>query len=262
MVGAVLAQGKTRFAAMLPPGDFGSAMGTALTQVLATAGAPPPDIRVNDGTDPNIAATLRELSDYANRRGPLDAKIKAARAAHTAAGRKEAAELSRQGVPPAPFDALLLADTGEKLAWASSFLGYYDIDPPDVRVLGPSLWASPALRGGANLNGAWYAAPDPAARATFDQDYQAKYGAPAPALADFAYDAAAIARVLAAAPNGTGGGFPVASLCRPEGFAGVDGVLVLQQDGTVRRGLALFAIQPGGPVIVDPAPTSLAAPGI
>jgi len=257
MVGSVLAQGKTRFAAVLPPNEFGAAMGRALTQALAAAGAPAPAIHVHDGTNPGIASTLRDVADYADRRGPIDAKIKEARAKHTPEGRKEAAELAKQPIPPAPFDALLLADTGEKLAWAASFLDYYDIDPPAVRVLGPALWASPAGRGGAALTGAWYAAPDPASRAAFDQDYQAKYGNPAPGLADFAFDAAAIGRVLAAS-----GGYSVASLCRPEGFAGVDGVLALQADGTVRRGLAVFEIQRGGPTVVDVAPASLSAPGI
>ncbi len=258
MAGALIAQGETRFAALLPPGEFGTAMGAALTQTVTAAGDPAPDIHVHDGSNATIAATLRDMSGYASRRGPIEARIKAARAAHTAAGRKEAAELSRQPIPPAPFDALLLADTGDTLAWAATFLGYYDIDAPDVRVLGPSLWASAPMRGGADLTGAWYAAPDPAARAAFDQQYQAKYGTPAPGLADFAYDAAAIARVLA----GLDGGFTAGSLCRPEGFAGVDGVLALQPDGTVRRGLAVFEIQRGGPTIVDPAPTDLAAPGI
>jgi hypothetical protein len=127
-----------------------------------------------------------------------------------------------------------------------------------VRLLGPSLWGSPQLRGGAELNGGWYAAPDPAARMAFDQQFQAKFGGPAPALADFGYDAAAIARVLAALP----GGYSVPSLCRPEGFAGVDGVLALQPDGRVRRGLAVFEIQHGTGTIVDPAPLDLTAPGI
>lgn len=257
LVGSVMAQGKTRFAAVLPPGDFGAAMASALTQALASAGAPPPAIHIHDGTNQGIASAMRDASDYADRRGPLDAKIKVARAKHDAAGRKEVAELTREAIPPPPFDALLLADTGEKLAWATTFLGYYDIDPPAVRVLGPALWASPAGRGGAGLTGAWYSAPDPAARAAFDQDYQAKYGAPAPGLADFGFDAAAIARVLA-----QDGGYSAASLCRPEGFSGVDGVLALQPDGTVRRGLAVFEIQRGGPAIVDVAPASLSAPGI
>jgi hypothetical protein len=58
-----------------------------------------------------------------------------------------------------------------------------------------------------------------------------------------------------------GGGFSAASLTRPEGFAGVDGVLGLQPDGSVRRGLAVFELQRGGPVIVEPSPDSLGAPG-
>ena len=259
MVGSLLAQGKNRFTALLPPGDFGSAMGTALTQTLASAGAPAPEIHVHDGGNANIASTLRDISGYATRRGPIDARNKADRSKHTAEARKEIADLSRQPIPPPAFDALVLADTGEKLAWEASFLSYYDIGPNEVHLLGPSLWASPAMRGGADLGGAWYAAPDPAARATFDQDYQTKYGGPAPGRADFAYDAAAIARVLATAP----GGYSAGSLCRPEGFAGVDGVLALQPDGTVRRGLAVFEVhRGGGPTIVDPAPTSLGAPGI
>ncbi len=152
---------------------------------------------------------------------------------------------------------MLLAETGENLATLSSLLPYYDIDPPAVRVLGPALWASPAARGGAGLEGAMYAAPDPASRSDFDTKYTAANGAAAPGLADFAYDAGSIARVLA-----QGDGFSAASLCRPEGYAGVDGLLVLLPDGHVRRGLALFEIQRGGPVMVEPAPGSLASPGI
>jgi branched-chain amino acid transport system substrate-binding protein len=257
LVGTLLARGKTRVAALLPPGQFGAAMGDALHQALAAANAPPPEIEVHNGSNSGIQASLRALSHYSERRGPIEEKIRLAREKRDAEGRREAAELAKTPIPPAPFDALLLADTGERLAWAASFLSYYDIEPPDVRLLGPALWASPAARGGAGLGGAWFAAPDPAARASFDADFQAKYGAPAPGLADFAYDAASIARVLAGS-----GGYSVASLTRPEGFAGVDGLFALQPDGTVRRGLAVFQIARGGASIIDPAPTSLAAPGI
>ena len=257
LVGAVSAAGKRRIAALLPPGPFGQAMAAALTQAAAAAGLPPPDIRIHDGSNGGIQRTLRDLSGYADRRGPIEAKIKEARDKHTPEGRAEAAELAKTPIPPPPFDALLLADTGEKLAWAMSFLGYYDIEQPAVQIMGPALWANRALRGGANLNGAWYAAPDPATRAGFEADYQAKYGAPPPLLADFAYDAAAIARVLAAS-----GGYSVAALTRPQGFSGVDGVFALAPDGTVRRGLAVFAIHAGGPTVVEPAPTAFAGPGI
>ena len=257
LVGAVQAQGKSRFTAVLPPTDFGTAMGTALTQALSAAGAPPPDLHVHDGNNANIASLMRDISGYAERRGPIDARIKAARATHTAAGRKEAAELAKTPIPPPPFDALLLADTGDTLAWEASFLDYYDIDPPAVRLIGPSLWASPAARGPAALTGAWFAGPDPGERGAFDANYKGKFGIAAPALADMAYDAAMIARAMAES-----GGYTAAELCKPEGYSGVDGLIALQTDGTVRRGLAVFEIQREGPAMIDPAPSSLSAPGI
>ncbi|MBN8890634.1 MAG: penicillin-binding protein activator [Rhodospirillales bacterium] len=257
LVASAAAQGKTRFAAVLPENDFGHAMAAAIAKATVSAGLGAPEIRFH-GTDmASINATMRSVSNYAGRRGPLDAQIRAARALHTAEGRRRAAELARAPIPPAPFDALLLADAGEQLAAVASLLSYYDLDAPAVRVLGPALWASTTARRDAPLNGAWFAAPDPAARAGFNASYQAAYGAQAPGLADFAYDAAAIAAVLAQE-----GGYSVAALCRPEGFAGVDGVLALQPDGQVRRGLALFELGRGGPTMIEPAPDSISAPGI
>ena len=256
LVTATMAQGKTRFAALLPPSDYGRAMSDALSRTLASAGGASADIRTADAGMQADNVAVRDLSGYASRRGPLDSQIRAARAKQTPEGRKEAAELVKKPIPPPPFDALLLAATGDELSQIASLLPYYDIDQPAVRVLGPALWANPAALGGAKLYGAWYAAPDPAARSLFAQQYAAKYGSPAPGLADLAYDAAAIARVVSA-----GGGFSAASLTRPEGFAGVDGVLGLQPDGSVRRGLAVFELQRGGPVIVEPSPDSLGAPG-
>jgi hypothetical protein len=257
LVGAAMARNKGRFAAALPNSPFGQSMAASLTQALASAGGPAPDVRFYESTNAGISGTLRNLSDYANRRGPLEAKRRGALALHTPEGRAQAAELSREPIPPPPFDSLLLAETGEKLAWLASFLGYYDIGTPGVQVMGPALWAAPAARSGADLNGAWYAAPDPAARASFEAAYTAKYNASAPGPADFAYDAAAIGRVLAHE-----GSFSFASLCRGEGFAGVDGLLALQTDGSVRRGLALFQIERGGATIIEPAPVSAGSPGV
>jgi hypothetical protein len=231
-------------------------MGAALVQAAASVGAAPPDIRNYDGGIQAINGVVRDLSGYGSRRGPIDAQIKAARARGTPEGRKEAAELSRRGIAAPSFDALLLADTGERLSTVASLLPYYDIDPGAVRIMGPALWANPATRAGSDLPNAWFAAPDPATRSAFDQKYTAKYNSPAPGLADLAFDAASIAREVA-----HDGGFSPASIGRPGGFAGVNGVLALQPDGTVRRGLALFQLQRGGAQILEPAPDSIAAPG-
>lgn len=256
MVAAAMAQGKTRFAAVLPDSEFGRVMAAALADAAASGGLGQPDIHFHDGTTASINTTMRNVAAYASRRGPVDAQIRAARAARTAEGRREADLLGRTPIPPAPMDALLLADTGERLGTIASLLPYYDLDPPAVRVLGPAIWAAPTSRADADLRGAWFAAPDLAARAGFDAQYQAQFGAPAPGLADFAFDAAAIARVLAGE-----GGYSAAALTRKEGFAGVNGVLALQPDGQVRRGLALFEIRRGRAELVEPAPDAVGTPG-
>jgi hypothetical protein len=255
LVTAVQAEGKTRIAAMLPDSDFGRVMANALTQAATARNLPPPDIRQYEASMASINQTARDLSDFANRRGPIDAQIRAARAEGTPEGRRKAQDLARQPIPPPPFDALLLGDTGESLAEIAAVLPYYDIDASLVHILGPALWASAGSRGG-QIVGAWYAAPDPAARGALEQAYEAKYNAPPPPLADLAFDAAAIARVLAA------GGYSVGALTQPNGFAGVDGWLALQPDGEVRRGLAVYQIQRGGSGrMVAPAPVSPTAQG-
>lgn len=258
LVGALAAQGKTRISAVLAQDGFGQAMGTALTEALAEAAQPPPVIRFHGGTMQSANTTMREVSDYNNRRGPMDAQIKAARALGTPEGRKKAAELVKHPIPPPPMDALLLSDFGDTLHTLASLLPFYDIDPPAVRVIGPVQWSAPQVTGETELKGAWYAAPDPALRADFAARYAAANAGPPPGLADFAYDAASIARALAM----RGEGYSMAALCRPEGFAGVNGVLALLPDGRVRRGLAIFEIQRGGATVIDASPESLTAPGI
>jgi len=203
----------------------------------------------------SINTTTRALADYANRRGPIEAQIRKAKDLDTAEGRREAAELGKTPVPPPNFSALLLADTGEALAEVAAMLPYYDVNRSQVQILGPSLWASPAS-GSGQMSGAWFAAPDPAARAGLEQSYEAKYGSSPPTIADVAFDAASIARV-----SGASGGYSVSALTQPAGFIGSDGWLALLPDGQVRRGLAVFRVAPGGPQMIAPAPQSAAVPG-
>jgi branched-chain amino acid transport system substrate-binding protein len=252
LVAAVQAAGRTQIAALLPQTDFGQAMGQALGQAATADGLPSPDIRYHGSGMASINVTTRALSDYANRRGPIDAQIKQARALNTPEGRTQARDLAKSAIPPPRFSALLLADSGEPLSEVAAMLPYYDVNRSQVQILGPMLWASPAS-GSGQLPGAWYAAPDPAARAGLEQSYAAKYGTSPPAVADLAFDAASIARVL-----GAGGGYSVGALTQPAGFLGADGWLALLPDGQVRRGLAVFRV--GGEQIA-PAPQSGAGPG-
>ena len=121
------------------------------------------------------------------------------------------------------------------------------MNQPQVQFLGPALWAPLAAQMAHQpvLTGAMYAAPDPAAAAAFNAKYQATYGAPPPSIADLGFDAAAIAKLAASQ-----GGYTNSALTTPAGFTGTDGTLVLEPDGQVQRGLAVFQVAPGTPTIV------------
>jgi branched-chain amino acid transport system substrate-binding protein len=252
LVQAANTQGPGTIAALLPESPLGDAMARALQTDAASATvqtyAPGSFSAMNDA--------LRSLSDYAGRRGPIDAQIKQLRSSHTVAGRQEAAKLERSPIPPAPFDALFVAETGSGLGELASLMPYYDVNPGPVLVLGPGLWATdPGAVSAAGFNGALYAAPDPAAATGFTASYSSAYGGPPSPLAAIAFDAGAIARVVTAS-----GQINQASLTNPSGFSGADGVLVLDPDGTVRRGLAVFQVGAGGAQIVQPAPATLSPP--
>ncbi len=324
LVAAARAEGRSRFAAVLPDGAFGQALGDAFARDTAEGG---PDGGPNGGTSGGTSgqirratgfsatsAALKQVSGYTARRSAAQAQRKVAESQRGDA--QAAGDATRAGTDPAtdpapapepateptppPLDALLLGTGGTTLRDLPTVLALYDLKLPSVRLLGPALWAQDASRLG-GLAGAWYVAPDPALRARFVQAYAASAqaggqaatpagvlpdlgaagpadaqaaavpgprpaaaSAPPPALADIAYDAAAIARVLAAQ------GYGPAALQRPEGFAGTDGVFALLPGGAVRRDLAVFQIDAGGgahivaPAVVVPAvavPAGASPPG-
>lgn len=255
LVLAAKADGRTRIAALLPDNALGNAMADGLNKACNDAGLPPPSLARHSAEMASINSTMRSLAAFADRRGAIEQKVKDAKASEDPAIRAQAASLAQTPIPPPPFDALLLADTGLELQEVISVLNYYDVSPAQVRIMGPGLWGAFAAKLGP-LEGAWFAAPDAQDRVGFVQAYQAKFGQPPRPLADIPYDAAALARSLAAS-----GRYSTDALTRADGFAGVDGVFTLMPDGHVRRGLAVFQIQPGGGArIVQPAPRTLGEP--
>ncbi|HEX7389584.1 MAG TPA: penicillin-binding protein activator, partial [Acidiphilium sp.] len=250
--------GHTRTAAILPDNAYGRIMAKALQAKVSELGAPPPQIGYFDHSFSSLTQTVRSVSDFAGRGAGLEARIHAAQNQDTEAGLQAAAKLERQPIPPPPFDALLVGATGEQLAEVGTLLPYYEAGPPQVQLLGPALWANEARAMATHeaLRGAVYAAPDPSAGLTFVQKFQASYGGATPPDIDkVGFDAAAIA-VLASRE----GGYTAQVLTNPDGFSGTDGVLRLDPDGRVQRGLAVFQVEPGGPRIVSPAPSRLPPP--
>jgi len=120
-----------------------------------------------------------------------------------------------------------------------------------ARKLGTGLWDDARVAANPEMNGAWFAAPAPASRASFESRYQSTYGSKPVRIASMAYDAAALAAALAKI-----GGFTAANLTNPNGFAGVDGIIRFNKSGLVERGMAVMEIQNGRSVEIDPAPIS------
>jgi hypothetical protein len=153
------------------------------------------------------------------------------------------------------IDAIFLPASGPELNTILHQLTNAGFDFSKTRLLGTGLWdavdfilQNPGARGG------WYAAPDPLLRRRFVETYQSTYGQFPPRLVTLAYDATALAAVLA--KRGTG--YDQSTLTNPNGFAGLDGIFRLSQQGVIERGLAVLEVTPNGPQIIDPAPTTFA----
>jgi branched-chain amino acid transport system substrate-binding protein len=245
LVQALSQAGKANIAAVLPDNAFGNALADGLTHATASVGDPPPAIRrYPTGRAAALDSALRDVSDFTNRNALANPPVDATPDAVTGA---PPAPVTPAPLGAAPFDALLLAESGAALQTAAADITKYQIAPPAVQIVGPGTWARDAANLG-GLAGAWYAAPDPATRGAFEQIYTATYGSPPPSFASIAYDAAELARVAAATPG---------ALTQPGGFRGADGPVALRPNGQVARGLAVFAVGRDGSRVVQPVPASL-----
>jgi len=214
VVGYTVSRGLRRVAVLAPATAYGDAVVNALYQTAGRTGA-----------------AIGQIQRYAPDQTDLSPLVKA---------------LGRD------MDAVLLPEGGNRVRVLGPLLAYHDIDPAQVKFLGTALWDDPTLGLEPALIGGWFAAPDPASWAEFSRTYRDLYTQAPPRLATLAYDATALAAVLARSPAGPD--FSPATLTQPNGFAGIDGIFRLTQDGSVERGLAVLEVQREGPVVIDPAP--------
>ena len=152
----------------------------------------------------------------------------------------------------------LTADAAGALPLVSQLLSENGVSPTTYQYIGLTRWDIPAatlaLPG---VQGGWFAIPDPALYAQYQNRYAAAFGEPPHPVSAVAYDA--IAAIGALAKKGSG--FDRAALTQGAGFAGVNGVFRLRPDGTNERGLAVAQIQSGSVVVIDPAPRSFGGAG-
>ena len=263
IVGFARGRGLESFGALVPENTYGEIVREALTRAARRGGA---DTRVRAFAPdaPDKSGPIKALGEYDKRREKLRERIAELKDGPGEPPEDELEALKRKDtLGPAPFDAVLVPLGGETLKTVAPMMAYHDIDPGKVRYLGISTWNDPSLGTEPSLNGGWFAAPSPQGWNRFRDRYKARYGADPRRLASLAYDATALAAVLArrAEPDARGGPRVYAQdkLTQPSGFAGVDGLFRLTDSGRVERRYAVMEMRRDELKVLDPAPDSFRA---
>ena len=245
--------GLTRFAALAPESAYGYAVVQSLQRLVEERGLSFTGAEFYGVDGSGAEEAVKRLSRHQARREQLVQRRQELRQIGDTQARRELQRLQNASTYGAlPFDALLLPEGGQMLRLVAPWLPYYDVD--GVRLLGTGLWDDPAVLRETSLVGGWFAAPSPAIAKDFFRRFEAIYGERPPRIASLAYDAAALASVLAGGLAGPR--FDAETLTIASGFAGSDGIFRFRPDGIAERGLAVLEVAPDGFRVVDPAPTS------
>lgn len=226
-------QGITSVGVIAPSNTYGNVVTRSFNQVaqqsgISVAGAS----NFAPGTK-NLAHVVREFTKY-------DARAQSG------------------ALKTAPFNAVFMPVGGQDARAIGSLLSHYELSPRSVRRLGTGLFDEAALASENNLEGAWFAAPPPTARKGFEDRFIRTYGSRPPRISTLAYDATALAAILAQRGLQQTGrpSFNTRDLNNPNGFAGIDGIFRFRQGNTVERGLAIIEFKNGRLTVADPAPTT------
>ena len=209
-------RGLTRFAGLIPQGQYGRGAATTLIRAAEAAGGSVAAMQTYDRSPKSINAAV--------------------------------ASLAKQH-----FDAVLIADSGRVAVQIVPLVR--KAGGAATRLLGTELWnAEPGLNAAPAMAGAWFASVDDATFAKLAVRYRARYGRTPYRLASLGYDAVLLTARIAQDWR-PGQGFPMAALSDEGGFAGVDGAFRFGPNHIAERALAVHQLGSGGGTVVSPAPS-------
>ena len=256
VVGYAASEGASRFAVLAPDDEYGRAVVDSARDSAQRHGGTLVRARLYEKSTADFTNLVKDFSGYDARHGALIAQRRALAEKADEVSRQALRRLERiDTIGDPPFDALILPESGERLRTLSALLSYFDIDVPQVKLLGlrswdliPNLGAEPALIG------AWFAGSPVAERDRFVERFKKAFGHTPPRLATLAYDATALAAILG---QGEGGAdFSAIALTDRRGFLGVDGIFRLNADGIAERAFAIHEVTRGGVTARRTAPES------
>lgn len=229
IVSYAAAQGKRRYAALIPDDAYGTVVEAAFRRAVQRSGG-----------------TVAVVEKY-----PLGANGMLAPTKRVVEAIKSAEDAQ------APIDALFLPGGQEALPQIGPVIAYSGLDTAKVKLLGTSAWDFASISREPALIGGWYPSPDPVAWRSFAERFARTFGSTPPRIASVSYDAVGFAIGLSTNPPGQR--YTQANLTRANGFSGVDGILRFNADGLSERGLAVLEVQKFGGSVIDAAPTSFEA---
>ena len=215
-------RGIQNFAAIVPNDAYGTVAADTFQQVVASRGG-----------------TVNRTEYYVNN---PQLKLSLERITSSVMGSMPQAE------GPTP-NAMLIPDGEPALTKIASYVN--PEGSKHTQLLGSGQWDNAQIFSNPALQGGWFAGAEPERRHAFEQRFQATFGYAAPRLASLAYDAVALAATLAKA---NAEDFSDVAITNPRGFAGIDGVFRLQNNGLPERGLAVLQIEDGSVRVIDPSP--------
>ncbi len=251
-----LDQGIKTIAGLAPNDAYGEIAMSALERAVIENGGIMGEIHLYSPTLDDPLSVMREIAGYRERaaalkreQGILEGKGEEDMAAQAAL--KQIGSLDTFG--NMPFDAILIADGGDRLRSIASLLTFYGVEPADVQFLGTTRWQDdPRVLSDGALAGSWLAASSPASYRLFETRFNQTYDKKPEPLASLAHDAAALA-VIVQRDLGDRHFEPI-NLGEPRGFAGATGLFRLKRDGLAQHGFAVVEVANGDVQEIDPTP--------
>jgi branched-chain amino acid transport system substrate-binding protein len=214
VVGFAKSRGMTKLAALVPDNAYGAAVTAEIQSIRNQLGLAPPRILT---ITRDVKGQLATLADD-------------------------------------PPQMLLVALGGDQLVNIAPAIGEYAQAHP-VQLLGTGLWADdPTVAQTPALAGGWYAAPVPGQFDNFASRFQRTFNYRPPRIATLAYDSVALAASVSRGAAANQNPFNRDILLQHNGFIGIDGGFRFLPTGLSERNLAVLAVDPNGPTVVDPPP--------
>ena len=177
----VLDPQSVRIAGLAPDDAYGATALEALRGAVVEGGGElgetllyPPDL-----ADPS--AVVRRDRGLRRTRRRRSSRTRAPRAERRITRRRRGCRRSRRvdTVGGPPFDAILIADGGDRLRSVASLLTFFDVDPATTRFLGTMRWQDdPRVLAEEALQGGWFAASAPDDLAAFENRFRDTFGRP------------------------------------------------------------------------------------